>query len=350
MKVLLLLTLTIYTSFTTYILHRSRNVSPNDQYLSATSVVMGEMVKLFISIALLYKVNRSQDLSRKLPNTKKDVAEADSRLSLNDIFKKVLDRDILRIIFPASLYVLQSMFQLTGMMYLSPLTYQTLSQFKIIAVASLSTFLLGKTLNTRHWIAISSLLIGVIMVQMNSRAQVLEKIVRRDTFTDFRSVGLNIFIGPAFILASCFLGSLGGILLEKKVKRDSRPDSLWIFNAQLSIISFLPALCILLSECYQKGVSNPFINFSTLAWITVFARAGGGILVALILKHADNILKAFATCVAILLTLGVTAVSHGTYPSQHVCIGAILVIASTIGYALAEQQEKQKAQMPLEKS
>ncbi|PWN31380.1 uncharacterized protein FA14DRAFT_128289 [Meira miltonrushii] len=350
MKTLLLLTLTAYTSFTTYILHRSRNVPASDQYLSATSVVMGELVKLSISVALLYKDNWYQDSSHQLPNTKKDLINTESEISLIEIFKRVCDKDILRIVFPASLYVIQSMFQLTGMMYLSPLTYQTLSQFKIIAVASLSTFLLGKRLNSRHWIAIFTLLIGVIMVQMNARASLIHRLVKKDILPDIKPVGIDVFIGPIFILVSCFLGSLGGILLEKKIKRDSRPGALWIFNAQLSIISLLPAFCILLSECYQKGVSNPFINFSSLAWITVFARAGGGILVALILKHADNILKAFATCAAILLTLCVTAISYGIYPSYHVCIGAAMVITSTVGYAIAEQQEKQTAQMPMEKS
>ena len=54
--------------------------------LTATTVVIGEILKLFISNALIFKVNRSQSLSKQLPNTKKDVAETDARLSLNDIF------------------------------------------------------------------------------------------------------------------------------------------------------------------------------------------------------------------------------------------------------------------------
>ena len=61
-------------------------------------------------------------------------------------------------------------------------------------------------------------------------------------------------------------------------------------------------------------------------------REGGGLLVAGVVKHADNVLKTYATAVAILATCAFTAVSTGVLPSVGFMQGLLLVIGSMFLY------------------
>jgi len=60
----------------------------------------------------------------------------------------------------------------------------------------------------------------------------------------------------------------------------------------------------------------------------------GGLLVAVVIKYADNIWKGFATAGAILLTgLLAPALDLGPPPNATLLLGALLVVASIILYA-----------------
>ena len=67
------------------------------------------------------------------------------------------------------------------------------------------------------------------------------------------------------------------------------------------------------------------------AWC-VSRQQAGGLLVAGVVKHADNVLKTYATAVAILATCAFTAVSTGVLPSLGFMQGLLLVIGSMFLY------------------
>jgi len=60
----------------------------------------------------------------------------------------------------------------------------------------------------------------------------------------------------------------------------------------------------------------------------------GGLLVAAVVKYADNVLKTYATAIAIILTCILTCVSTGMLPSIGFVQGMLMVIASIFLYNL----------------
>ena len=62
-------------------------------------------------------------------------------------------------------------------------------------------------------------------------------------------------------------------------------------------------------------------------------KALGGLLVATVVKYADNVLKTYATAIAIVLTFCVSCASAGTMPTIGFMQGLAMVIASIFLYS-----------------
>ena len=74
-------------------------------------------------------------------------------------------------------------------------------------------------------------------------------------------------------------------------------------------------------------------------------KALGGLLVAAVVKYADNVLKTYATAIAIVLTCIIGAVTSRSAPSVGFLQGMALVIASIFLYNLGSEND-QKAPPP----
>jgi len=79
--------------------------------------------------------------------------------------------------------------------------------------------------------------------------------------------------------------------------------------------------------------ANGFLGgYSSVAWALVAVQAGGGLLVAAVVKYTDNILKAFATS-ASLVAVSVASIFFFNFPlSAQFVMGAALVIYSMFLY------------------
>jgi UDP-sugar transporter A1/2/3 len=70
----------------------------------------------------------------------------------------------------------------------------------------------------------------------------------------------------------------------------------------------------------------------------VLNQAAGGLLVALIIKHADNMIKAIATALAIIAS-GVVSqllLESMTAPSAMLITGGVLVVSAAVAYSVVE--------------
>ena len=87
------------------------------------------------------------------------------------------------------------------------------------------------------------------------------------------------------------------------LKGASKP-SLWLRNVQLASYSSLIAALSLLSVQRDETLREHgwLHNFGPLAWATVVWQAAGGLVVAVAIKYADNILRGFAQAFAIIAT------------------------------------------------
>ena len=86
-------------------------------------------------------------------------------------------------------------------------------------------------------------------------------------------------------------------------------------------------------------MSSPLRGFEASTWGIVVVNGIGGLLVAAVIKYADNIWKGFATAGAIVLT-GIAApmIDLGPSPSLLLLCGASLVILSILIYAVPAEK------------
>ncbi|KAH8091287.1 pyrimidine nucleotide-sugar transmembrane transporter [Aureococcus anophagefferens] len=118
----------------------------------------------------------------------------------------------------------------------------------------------------------------------------------------------NVPLGLALTLVVALSG-FAGVYFEKVLK-GSR-ISVWVRNVHLAAISSVVAGAAVASR--DRGALSAcgfFGGYGPVAWGYVLVQAVGGLLIAAVVKYADNILKAFATSVAIVV---VALVSHAFF-------------------------------------
>jgi solute carrier family 35 (UDP-sugar transporter), member A1/2/3 len=67
----------------------------------------------------------------------------------------------------------------------------------------------------------------------------------------------------------------------------------------------------------------------------------GGLIVGMVVKYADNVLKNFANAVAVIFTVLAVIPLFGQYPSGFFLVGTALVLVSVILYGSSAKQVRQ---------
>ena len=80
----------------------------------------------------------------------------------------------------------------------------------------------------------------------------------------------------------------------------------------------------------NKGV---LFGYTDLVWIAITVQSAGGLLVALAVKYADNILKGFATSLAIVMSCIVSMILFDFQMTFLFAFGTICVIVSIFLYS-----------------
>lgn len=186
------------------------------------------------------------------------------------------------------------------------------------------------------------------------------------------------FVGFLAVLSACVTSGLAGVWFEKVVKggacKSSKPldaeaddnnddDSastppldlsscaVWLSALQLSLFSLAPALVPVLVKMYAGAdeysdspypdIRAPWRNFGTWAWSIVALQTAGGLVTALVVRWADNILKCFAVALALLLTSVLSIPLFAFELTSSFVLGAGLTLCATVLYqrAAGEQQK-----------
>lgn len=146
--------------------------------------------------------------------------------------------------------------------------------------------------------------------------------------------------GFVAVIAACFTSGLAGVYFELVLKTSA--VNLWTRNVQLSAWSLIPAALPVLLEMLRHGPTAPFLHFGVSAWATVILQVSGGLAVALVIKHADNILKGFAVSFSIILSFGISVTFFSFPVTLPFALGAALVILSTLSYSRGSFRSVQK--------
>ena len=115
------------------------------------------------------------------------------------------------------------------------------------------------------------------------------------------------------------------------------PNSLWVRNIQLGFFSFFLGMgTVWLKDGLAIVEGGFFQGYRLSTVVVILLQAGGGLLVALVVKYADNILKGFATSVSIVLSSIISSFFFGFEVSGSFVAGTVLVLGAVFLYGMPD--------------
>lgn len=143
----------------------------------------------------------------------------------------------------------------------------------------------------------------------------------------------NYVAGLMAVIISCLSSGFAGVYFEKILKGSSA--SVWVRNVQLGLFGTLLGLLGLWWNDGPAVAQRGFLfGYSGLVWSVIFNQAFGGLLVAVVVKYADNILKGFATSFSIIISTVFSVYLFGFRVDLLFTVGAGLVIGAVYMYSL----------------
>jgi UDP-sugar transporter A1/2/3 len=182
-----------------------------DRYLASTAVLLAEVLKLVLSVALCYVFDCNSSLKTFLDTCQEEF---------------IVNRgDWVKLTVPSLLYTLQNSLQYFSMSQLSAPVFQVLYQMKIVTTAIFSVIILSRRITGLQWLSIVALSGGVALVQLSQQA---------DSKADLNN---NSFLGFVSVLCGCLTSGFAGVYFEMVLKQSKA--SIWIRNIQLSAIGIV---------------------------------------------------------------------------------------------------------------
>jgi UDP-galactose transporter len=192
-------------------------------------------------------------------------------------------------------------------------------QLKILTTALFSVLLLSKVLSKAQWGSLVMLFVGIAMIQLQ----------KAPSETDNKHQ--NQVIGLVAVTISCLSSGFAGVYMEKKIKNTTAP--VWLKNIQLSIFGSMTAVIgMLVTDAGNISEKGFFHGYSPLVVFVIFQQAVGGLIVALVVKYADNILKGFSTSLSIIISCFFSVYMFNFHISFEFVIGTVLVILAIYIY------------------
>lgn len=306
MKYISLVVLTVQNAMLGLSMRYARTKA-GDMFLSSTAVVMSEVVKLIICLFFVY-----YEEGRSI------------RTMTNTLYLQVVRQpwDTLKVCVPSFLYVIQNNLLYTSASNLDAATYQVTYQLKILTTALFSVLILKRKLIPTQWFALVILLVGVVSVQLaDTQSANAPKL----------PVEQNRLLGFSAALCACALSGYAGIFFEKVLKGSD--ISVWVRNVQLSFLSLpLGLFTTLVSDYSAIKKYGFFFGYDGFVIYVIILQAVGGLIVAMVVKYADNILKGFATSLAIIISCIASIYLFNFILSFQFVVGVGLVISSIYAY------------------
>lgn len=193
-------------------------------------------------------------------------------------------------------------------------------------------------LTSKHWIALSLLFVGVVIAQVDPNNSSKSSIAGEPNQIPF--------FGFLCVFAASILSGFSGVFFELVLK--STKKTIILRNIQLSVYGIVAS--IIQAFFQEKNIivnQGFFFGYDRYVWIVILLQSLGGLLVAAAMRYADNILKTFATSVAIVLTLVASVLLFGTLPTIHLVIGNVLVIGATVMYGMLSPPKVLKPLAPI---
>ncbi|KAG0001327.1 hypothetical protein BGZ65_003586 [Modicella reniformis] len=313
-------------------------------FYSSTAVFINEIVKLIVCIAM----------------TVHETIKDSGRFYPQDFLNNVFGGDAWKLAIPAMLYAVQNNLQYVASHALDPSTFQVTYQLKILTTALFSVLLLHRTLPALKWMALVMLTAGIALVSLeesnnrdtqrsnnsspDSTSSALGALLEEQKNDALYKAGAaspsnerpEVFVGLFSVMIACILSGLAGVYFEKILKNTQ--GSIWLRNIQLSLFSLpFSLLAIYLKD--GEGVTEQgfFAGYDMLVVTAIACQSAGGLIVAVVVKYADNILKSFATSISIVISAIASVALFGSKIGTIFLLGTSLVLGATYLYSLPDK-------------
>ena len=353
-KWLVLALLVCQNALTTILVRHTRRPPPPGAvlYLGSACVLLSELLKLPTCLALIAR-------------------DEGGILKMLDVVKRtvfVKYKDTLRMGIPALCYGLQNALYFVALSNLSATSYQLWSQTKTLFTALFFVQILGAQLRARQWASLGLLTLGVGVVQLED-ARLVGSAPMRPSNGAIRSIGEGVrpiephsiadrmrdmvgggaVVGVLAVISSSILSGFANVYFEKLLKeaeceRDdscetnpdaNKPMSLWLRNVQLAVFSIPQATLLMVCNARSREViatHGLLAGFTPAVGLVAVLTAFGGLLIAAVVKYADNVLKTYATAMSILVICAVTTITTRVLPSARFLLGMMMVVFSMLLY------------------
>jgi UDP-sugar transporter A1/2/3 len=289
------------------------NIPSSDLYVVNHLILVCEAMKFILSLALEYAFTNGQ-LMRSI---KENIIDA--------------PLDALKIIIPSLLYLVQNSLLYVALSNLTAPLFQVTYQAKLLTTAIVSVIMLQRRYSLKQWICLATLGCGVAVVVLGASDDKKES-----NEQDASKPEQSIATGLAAVTAACLSSAFAGVYFEKVLKKSSSspegiqkaPVSLWMRNIQMAFFSVIIAL---INQRNLKGADaeKPMLHgFTIFVWLVTVLQAGGGLLVAAIIKYADNVLKGLATGVSVVTSTVCSMIFFGTPLTGQFLFGATMILGS----------------------
>ncbi|KAI4879636.1 hypothetical protein NFI96_024457, partial [Prochilodus magdalenae] len=302
--------LVLQTTSLVLIMRYSRTLQTEGlRYLASSAVVCAEVIKIIACTALVFKDNSFS-------------VRALNRVLVEEIINKPLET--LKLAIPSGIYTLQNNLLYVALSNLDAATYQVTYQLKILTTALFSVSMLSKKLNVYQWLSLLILMMGVALVQWPSDSAKAPETEEQTASSQF--------VGLLAVLVACFSSGFAGVYFEKILKETKQ--SVWVRNIQLGLFGLIFGVAGMFAYDGKRVLENGmFQGYNNVTCVVVLLQALGGLVVAAVIKYADNILKGFATSISIILSTFISYFWLKDFdPTRLFFVGAVMVIAATFLY------------------
>ncbi len=293
------------------LLVRYTKTQQEEEYSSTVAVLMQEVaVKLPLSLILYAIENRG--VCAMLKAVRRDMGDYTLEWA--------------QMAVPAIVYTVQMNLLYVGYEHLEAAIGQLVYQTKILFTAIFSVVILSRKLTVNQWLALSMLMSGVICVQGFDKP-------RKASGKE----GQIPLLGTIALALAAACSAFASVYLEKMIKCDRKP-SLWLRNIQLALYGTIAAA---IGVAAKYDGTAMFSGFNALVWISIVWQAGGGLIVALTIKYADNLLRCFAQAGAIILIAIISYFLLDFVITPVFCFGVMLVILAIFLYGARSKNPRE---------
>ena len=233
---------------------------------------------------------------------------------------------------PAFLYLAMNMLGFVSLRRVDAGTFAIIQQSKVFFTALFARLLLGRKLSVPKWCALILLVLGVTLISLMAQpgagcGPAAAGSPSAFTMATASGVALSSYaVGVLAVSADSAMSGFATVYFEKVLR--TTVLTVWDRNLQLAFWS----MAIYLPWALYEHPTNPLSGWSGVTWILALLGALGGILVALVIKHADGLAKNLATASSIVLT---TAAGHLLFNgpmSSAIVIGSLVVVVAGYTY------------------